>query len=195
MTMITNIITIIEGTDVMKGKLAAWALAALILAAQGGAASAHVSAEHLGGLGAGFAHPFTGLDHLAAALMTGLIAARQGRLIWSPILTFLGILAIGMAAGAAFETAGLAEILILLSLPMLATILLLGRRLDAGDILPMLGLFAVAHGYAHGSEIEPSISGLRFAVGAMAANGLLVMVGLHAGRLLRLGGARRTVAR
>jgi urease accessory protein len=122
--------------------------------------------------------------------MAGLIAVRHGRLSWPPLIAFLGMLGIGMAAGAAFGASQLAEVVILLSLPMLAGILLVGRRVDPGDILPMLALFAFAHGFAHGSAITSSMSGLRFASGAMAANGLLVLAGVAGGVLF---GTKRVV--
>jgi urease accessory protein len=174
----------------MNRKMAGSTMAALVLAAQGAAASAHVSAEHLsGGLAAGFLHPLTGLDHLAAALMTGLIAAR----LRAAAVVFLVTLGIGMAAGAAIGTVGFAETVILLSLPMLATILLFGWRLVPIHVLPLLALFAFAHGYAHGSEIEAGTSGLSFAIGALAANTLLVAAGMAAARLA--GRDRRLLAR
>src|SRR3954466_2055203 len=73
--------------------------AALLFAC--GAASAHPGAlAHThAGLVAGFVHPFTGLDHLAAMLALGVWSALALRPVWLAPAAFVSLLAAGALAG------------------------------------------------------------------------------------------------
>lgn len=110
------------------------------------------------GLLSGLGHPIIGLDHLAAIVAVGLLAAalRGGFLL---PLAFVVASSIGavlhvMAVGVPFSEAAVA-----MSVIVLGGLLLYGRTLPAGALA---GLFAVAglfHGYAFGESIfgaEPS---------------------------------------
>jgi urease accessory protein len=76
-------------------------------------------------------------------------------------------------------------------------------RLPVAAGMALVGLFALFHGYAHGTEMPATASGLSYGAGFVAATLLLHAAGVGAGllagrglpaRLLRLGGAAMVVA-
>ena len=137
----------------------------------------------------GFAHPFTGLDHLLAMVAVGLWASQLGgRALWLLPLTFPVV----MAAGAALGFGGVAlpwvEIGITVSVLVLGAAVALTYRPALAVSLPLIGLFALLHGYAHGVELPAQTSALTYCAGFVAAT-----LGLHlAGLAHRLCGATRT---
>lgn len=156
------------------------------------------------GLGAGFVHPFTGLDHLLAMLAVGLWAAQQGgRARWALPLTFLGTLAGGAVLGLVQVGTGLASVepLIAASVLVLGFLISLSARIPLAVSASLVGLFGVWHGYAHGSELASQhaaalpatafFAGFLLASALLHAAGLLVAGLLQGGRVavLRLGGA------
>lgn len=149
-------------------------------------ALAHTGADHAHGLGAGFLHPFTGLDHLVAMVAVGL---------WAGLLGGRGRLAVpagflgGMAAGGVFGMAGLG--LPMVEAGIIASVILGGALVAAAARLPVLlatvlaAVFGVLHGHAHGVELGGS--GLAHVPGMLAATALL----LGAGVLVAGWGVRR----
>ena len=135
-------------------------------------------------LAAGFLHPFTGLDHLAAMLVLGAWSALTARRVWLAPLAFAGTLALGAMFGAAGLRLPAVE-------PMIAaSLLVLGLLLASGAKLPAIGgaagaaLFALFHGVAHGQEFAGHDA--RFEIGGMvAASALLHTAGIGLGLLLR----------
>lgn len=157
-----------------------------------GSAFAHSGDHTLAGFTAGFAHPFSGLDHLLAMLAVGLWAARQGgHARWALPAAFLAAALAGVgwaAAGGvlpALET-GLALSVLLLGL-LVAT---RGTGLAAG--VAVAAGFAVFHGYTHGIELAAAPSMLSALVGFVLASASLHLAGLGMGigarRLLPLTG-------
>lgn len=158
--------------------------AALALAAP--MAFAHTFGGTAGaGFGAGMAHPFIGLDHLAAMVAVGLWAAQLGgRAILAVPAAFL----LTMTAGAAAAHAGV--VLPAVESGIAASVLVLGLlvaaavRLPLGTGLVVVAVFAAFHGHAHGSELPQGASAAIFAVGFVLATALLHSVGVVTGRLL-----------
>ena len=75
-------------------------LALLRHASSAPAAFAHPGDHSHIGFAAGFAHPFTGLDHLLAMVAVGLWASQLGgRALWLLPLTFPAVMAAGAALG------------------------------------------------------------------------------------------------
>jgi urease accessory protein len=152
-----------------------------------GAAHAHETATS-GGLGSGFAHPFTGLDHLLVLLAIGLWAgSRKGASEHAAPIVFLGTLAIGVVAG--FSGLALPAIDPLLAVTVLVAGLMISAR---GSLPPWLALVALAiigllHGNAH-FYAAPDAGGILayFAAGLLAASALLIGVGLAIGRLVAM---------
>ena len=86
-------------------------LVATAVAALPAVAAAHAGdAAHDHGLTAGFMHPFTGLDHLAAMLAVGLWSAltQTGRRMLAAPFAFAGLLLVGALAGLGLGAQGLA---------------------------------------------------------------------------------------
>jgi len=156
---------------------------------------------HATGLLAGFGHPFTGADHLLAMLGVGLWAAiLGGKARWALPATFLTAMALG---GAFAMTLGLGVLAAAVEPAILASVILLGAavalalRAPLALALPMVALFGLAHGAAHGTEMVGN--GLVFGAAMLAATACLHGLGLALGlslnfRLARVLGSATTVA-
>jgi len=136
------------------------------------------------GFGAGLWHPLLGLDHLLAMVAVGLLAGSQrGAAVWLWPASFVA----AMVAGGSLALNGVG--LSLVEPMVLASVLVLGAMLVAGvrPALPagvgLVGLLALFHGHAHGSEIAEGASGIAYAAGFALSTAVL-----HgAGVLLALG--------
>jgi urease accessory protein len=156
---------------------------ALVLVGLQSAALAHVG-FHPAGLGDGFAHPFSGLDHVLAMMAVGLWASQLGRPAWWLLsLTF----SIVMAGGAALGFAGVAlpwsEIGIGVSVLVLGLVIACALRPSIVVSVVLIALFALVHGYAHGAELPVSASPLAYGIGFVAATLVLHAIGLGVGWL------------
>jgi urease accessory protein len=183
----------------MPAKRSFTAFLAVSVALAAAAAQAHtLETPGVGqGFPAGFFHPFLGLDHALAMASIGLLAAQQGgRLFWRLPLAFLGMMAVGAAAGVAALPLPMVEAGIATSVLVLGLLLASGARLPVGASLVLAGLFALLHGYAHGAEAPPSAS-LAYGLGFLAATAALHLMGMalgigmrrvHSPLLLRAGG-------
>lgn len=135
------------------------------------------------GLEAGFLHPFTGADHLLAMTGVGLWAAMLGgKARWALPSTFLTLMALG---GALAMQTGLGALEDAVEPATLASVILLGAvvalalRAPLAVALPLVGLFGLAHGAAHGLETQGN--GLSFAAAMLTATALLHGLGLAIG--------------
>lgn len=150
---------------------------------------------HAEGLGAGFAHPLLGTDHLVAMLAIGLWAAlaRHGR-AWALPAAFLGGMAGGIGLGLVGGPPGWIEPGVAASLLVLGLVLALALPVPAAIAMPLAGAFGLLHGSVHGGEIGGAV--LPTALGMLAASAVLHAAGFAMGRaaarrtvLLRAGGA------
>lgn len=149
-------------------------------------------------LAAGFAHPFSGLDHLLAMVAVGLWAAQQGgRALWAWPAAFVALMLAGGALGLAGFGLPAIEPVIGASIVVLGAFVALGARLPVVAGAALVGAFAVFHGNAHGLE-SPGYGAAAYATGFMLATACLhaagLLAGLAAARLgaaqaLRIGGA------
>jgi urease accessory protein len=157
------------------------AFAAAALAAD--AAWAHDTAVHASAsLAAGFAHPFSGIDHLLAFAAIGLWAAQHaGRAMSLLPAVFLAAMGAGAAVGATGAGIPGLEAGIAVSLGMLGLLIAFAARLPLAAGAALVSLFALMHGYAHGLELPPDTSAALYGAGFLAATALLHMVGLLAG--------------
>lgn len=155
------------------------AAVAAALALTSTAAFAHTGAgAHSHGFLSGFAHPFTGLDHLLAMLAVGAWSVRQPNAKWLPA-TFIGMLLVGVATGAAGITVPGLETGIALTVALMGVLLAVAVRLPAAASAVMVGAFALLHGNAHGHELPQAVS----AAGLLIASSLLVYGGNLLGRV------------
>jgi urease accessory protein len=168
------------------------AIAATVLSPA--AAHAHVGASTTSGLLSGFAHPLTGLDHLAAMVAVGLWAAqRGGRARWAVPMSFVSVMAVGGLLG----TAGLSMPLV--APAIVASVLVLGVLVAGAVRLPLVassflvGLCALFHGHAHGAEMPETVAGLAYGTGFLLATGLLHGAGIGLSLLAQQVGAARWI--
>ncbi len=128
---------------------------------------------------AGFLHPLAGLDHLTAMLALGVWAgALGGRALWQWPLAFLLFLAVGAMTAEALPHLPLAEGLILGSALVLAALALFRCRFRPIIALPIIAVFASAHGNAHGHGLALRLTDLSPALGFILATAALHLLGM-----------------
>ena len=155
------------------------------------AAFAHTGADaglhH--GLMAGFTHPLTGMDHLAAMVAVGLWSALAARrawpdLLWAP-LAFAAMLLVGALTGLAGVQLPAVEPMIAASLLVLGLLVVTRVHLPVGVAVSVVGLFAVFHGVAHGQELAGGQHAAMTLAGMVAGTVLLHAAGIAIGWGLR----------
>lgn len=134
----------------------------------------------------GFFHPLSGLDHILAMIAVGLWAAQaRGRIIWLIPLIFVTVMGLGGFFAMITLPVAFAEYGIMLSLLVPGTLLACRKHLPLSASMILIGLFALSHGYAHGSEMPSSISMFTYAAGFMLATALLHLCGIGLALLFR----------
>lgn len=177
----------------------ALSFAALLVGAA--AAHAHPAIGDTQGLAHGFAHPTGGIDHVLVMVAVGLFAAHLGgRALWLMPLSFIAMMAVGGALGAAGAGLPLVEVGIALSVFVLGIAVAARLHLPTVAAMGLVGCFALFHGQAHGAELPDAASGLAYGAGFLLASLCLHVVGIGLGlaigkagdafgdRVLRAGG-------
>jgi urease accessory protein len=130
----------------------------------------------------GFAHPFTGLDHLLAMLLIGLWAARRrGTARMALPLAFLGSMfagALGARMGALLPWV---EPIITVSVVVFAAALLAAARIRLELGVSLAAAFGLFHGYAHIAQMPHSLQATAFIGGMLAGTAVLHAIGLAIG--------------
>jgi urease accessory protein len=159
----------------MKRLLSATAL--LVLGA--GPAFAHPGHVEASSFLAGVAHPLSGLDHIAVMIAVGLWAAlKGGRALWVWPAAFVGLMLVGGAMGMAHVALPFVEPGILASVVALGLLVALAVDLPVITGAAIVGVFALFHGHAHGSEAASTISGAEYMAGFALATATLHLVGI-----------------
>jgi len=154
------------------------ALTLLILALGSTAAVAHPS-HGAESFAAGVAHPLSGIDHIAVMIAVGLWAAlKGGRALWLWPAAFVGVMLLGGALGMAHVALPFVESGILASVIALGLLVALAVDLPVWLGAMVIGVFAVFHGHAHGSEAAETISGIEYMAGFALATATLHLVGI-----------------
>jgi urease accessory protein len=169
------------------------AATAAVLVALTGAAAAHSGHGDTSDFTHGFMHPLGGFDHVLAMVAVGLYATLLGgRALWLAPATFVAVMALSGALGAAGYALPYTEIGIALSVVVLGLAVALRVSLPTLAAMALVGVFAVFHGHAHGAEMPQSLSGYEYAAGFLAATALLhgagIALGLGLGQLNERGG-------
>ena len=143
---------------------------------------AHVEGGQAAGFITGIQHPWSGLDHVLAMIAVGLWGGQLG----SPALWLLPIaFPMMMAMGAMMGLIGIpvpgVEIGIALSAIVLGAMILAEVRPKLAVAVAMVGIFAIFHGHAHGTELPAGQSGLLYSMGFVIATGCLHGVGVALG--------------
>ena len=144
--------------------------------------SAALSDSFIINVSAGFIHPFTGLDHLAALILLGVILSRSalakaGQGFALALVSFFTALVLGAFVPALAQAA---EWVALASVVVFAWVAFKKMQLTLG----LMGIAAMAmagHGIAHGVELAASTAInplilLSFAVGSTLAAGIIATV-------------------
>ncbi len=144
-------------------------------------ALAHVGHGATSGFAAGFGHPLSGLDHMTVMIAVGLWAAlKGGRALWIWPATFVGIMLAGGGLGMAGIAMPFVEPAILASVVALGLLVALAIDLPVAAGAAIIGLFALFHGHAHGTEIPETASGIEYLAGFAVATALLHATGIAA---------------
>lgn len=146
------------------------------------AASTDAHAHTGVGIQSGFLHPLLGWDHLITMVAVGGWASFiGGSAIWKIPLGFMASMAIGGLLGAYGVAIPFVEATILASVLVISGFWLLKIKMPGWAGAAVVGFFAIAHGYAHGTEMPLEASPVLFAFGFIAATGLLHALGVCLG--------------
>ena len=166
----------------IRPSAARFALAA-VFAALSAPALAHTG-HGTGGAVAGFVHPLLGLDHVLAMLAAGVFAARKGGMAHAAVpgafmaaMLLGGFVAISEFAIPAVETG------IALSVALLGLAIVFAERIDARAGALAAAVFGLFHGAAHGAELVDATAFAPYALGFLAATGLLHAAGIAIARV------------
>ena len=175
----------------------------LLLALMATGAEAHTGIGTAPGFVHGFAHPFSGLDHILALVAVGLFAANLGgRALRRVPGAFLAMMAAGGVAGLYGVTWPFVEIAIALSVIVLGAAAALQWKTPVAAAMVLAGFFAIFHGHAHGFEVPTFASPMGYATGFMLATAALHALGMGLGfgaaqvsrRVAQIGGGAMTLA-
>lgn len=148
------------------------------------AALAH-SGHGGGGFEQGFVHPFSGLDHILAMIMVGLLAQRiGGRALGLLPGTFVCVMAFAAVLGMTGFDLLFVEIGIGLSVAVLGFIVAVNAVIPVAGAIAVVGLAAIFHGHAHGAEVPSTVSSLTYGAGFVTATAALHAAGIGLGILL-----------
>jgi urease accessory protein len=140
---------------------------------------AHTATGATSGLAHGLAHPFTGIDHILTMVAVGVLAANIGRrALWAVPLTFMALMAMGGGLGLAGVELPYVEAVTALSVLVLGLAVAVPREWPVATAMVLVGVFAVFHGHAHGTEMAETVSAAKYGLGFMLASGLLNLTGI-----------------
>lgn len=147
------------------------------------AALAHSGPVEGSAFTAGLTHPPGGADHLLAMVAVGLWAAGiGGRAVWALPAAFVTAMIAGGALGAVGLPLPLVEPAILASSIVIGAAVALALRPGLAAVLPVIAVFGLMHGHAHGAE-GPAEGLAAYAAGFALATAGLHLAGIALGRL------------
>ena len=151
-----------------------------------GPALAHSGDGYGGGFIAGFTHPILGWDHVAAMVAVGLWGAFLGApAIWILPVVFPLVMAFGAVAGILGIPVPAVETGIALSAVVLGLMIVFTVKPPIWVAAVIVGAFAIFHGYAHGTELPATVNAFAYAVGFVISTGLLHLIGIAFGLLVK----------
>ena len=163
-------------------------LATGILSLAAAPAFAHLDPLEHGSFAAGLSHPMFGIDHLLAMVAVGLWAAQIANrassraALWAVPLAFIVTMTFGF--GLAQYGVGLpfVEPAILASVVGLGLLVAAAVRLPLSACAAVVAMFALFHGYAHGSELGTA-GALQNGAGFVVSTAMLHATGLGLGMI------------
>jgi urease accessory protein len=162
-------------------------------------AFAHIQQAEAAGFLTGLLHPISGLDHVLAMVAVGLWGAQLGvPAIWVLPVAFPLVMAMGGMLGLMGVPVPGIEYGIAASAILLGAAVAFELRPRIVIAAVLIGVFAIFHGHAHGTELPPGQSALLYSMGFVIATGCLHALGIGIGavhgwtwgqKLLRTAGA------
>jgi urease accessory protein len=162
-------------------------------------AFAHVQQSEAAGFLTGLLHPISGWDHVLAMIAVGLWGAQLGApAIWVLPVAFPLVMAMGGMLGLLGVPVPGIEYGIAASAILLGTAVAFEVRPSIVVAALLVGVFAIFHGHAHGTELPPGQNALLYSIGFVIATGCLHALGIGVGavhgwgwgqKLLRTAGA------
>jgi urease accessory protein len=145
---------------------------------------AHEQTGVLGGLAGGLFHPLTGVDHMIAMVAVGIWGAQLGApAIWVLPITFPLVMAFGGVLGVLQIHLPMPEVVIALSALVLGAAVAAHLRVPFAVAAVVVGVFAIFHGHAHGTELPGAANPFAYGTGFVVATGLLHLCGIGIGAL------------
>ena len=167
------------------------AAAAVALCLACGIAAAHEQSGQAAGFLAGLAHPVSGLDHVLAMVAVGLWGAVLGPpAIWVLPVAFPLVMAFGGMLGLLGMPLPGIDYGIAASAVLLGAAVMLELRPPLVVAALLVGVFAIFHGHAHGTELPAGQSALLYSVGFVIATGCLHALGIGIGTMHRFSWGR-----
>lgn len=158
------------------------------------AAFAHPQKGDAVGFLTGFRHPISGLDHVLAMVAVGLWGAQLGRpAIWLLPVAFPMVMAMGGMLGLMGVPLPGTEYGIAFSAIMLGAAVMFEVRPPLAVAAILVGVFAIFHGHAHGTELPAGQSALLYSMGFVIATGCLHAVGIGIGTVHRWGWGQKAL--
>jgi urease accessory protein len=139
-----------------------------------------------GGLISGFLHPILGWDHVAAMVAVGLWGAFLGKpAIWQLPVIFPLVMVVGGILGIAGVPIPQVETGIAASALVLGVMVMLAVRPPLWVAWIVVGVFAIFHGHAHGTELPGAANAIAYSIGFVVGTGLMHMIGIGFGLLAK----------
>jgi urease accessory protein len=146
------------------------------------AAWAHIQSGEAGGFVSGLSHPVSGLDHVLAMVAVGLWGAQLGApAIWMLPVAFPMMMAFGGMLGLIGLPLPGVEAGIAISAVVLGAMVMGQVRPALPVAVAIVAFFAVFHGHAHGTELQPGQNAMLYSLGFVIATGLLHAAGIAVG--------------
>jgi urease accessory protein len=161
------------------------------------AAHAHTRVGGTASITHGLLHPF-GIDHLLAMVTVGLLGAflsktTNGRALWLLPASFVSLMGLGAALGMTGAELPYVEVGIALSVLVFGIAVALQLELPILAATGLVGVFALFHGHAHGTEMPASLGATGYGFGFLLATICLHAVGISIGlAILRVQPERST---
>ena len=167
----------------MAGRITAF----LLLFVTSSTVLAHTGSGSVDGFLSGLAHPVFGWDHVVAMVAVGLWGAFLGRpAIWLLPIVFPLVMALGGALGIAGVSLPAVETGIALSGLVLGLMVAFAIKPPLAVAAMLVGIFAIFHGHAHGTELPDAANPMAYAAGFVIATGGLHLLGIALGHLTRM---------
>ena len=158
----------------------------ILIALWPASAFAHVQQGEAAGFLTGFLHPISGLDHVLAMVAVGLWGAQLGApAIWVLPVAFPLVMAMGGMLGLMGVPVPGIEYGIAASAILLGAAVMFEVRASLVVTALLVGVFAIFHGHAHGTELPPGQSALLYSMGFVIATGCLHALGIGIGAVHR----------